>query len=100
MCKFTDRTSVPGRIAQSDTCLTADTCMTSDPGVMSLITTQSNTFVEFDHEIISTAVLLSSADSRKVVSVTSESMCIEYWFTALSSLPVKKAWLGELTVPT
>ena len=48
-------------------CLTADTCLTADPGVVSLIPTWSYTFVEIDHEIISTAILLPSADSRRVV---------------------------------
>ena len=31
--------------------------------------------------------------------VTSESMCMKFWLTACSSLPRKKVWLGELTVP-
>ena len=48
-------------------CLAADTCLTADPGVASLITALSHTFVEIDHEIISTAILLPSADSRRVV---------------------------------
>ena len=39
-----------------------------------------------DHEIISTAILLPSADSRRVV----ESMCTKYWLTASSSLTRKK----------
>ena len=38
---------LPGRVAQSATCLTAD------PGFASLIPAQSHTFVEIDHEIIS-----------------------------------------------
>ena len=42
-------------------------CLTTDPGVGSLITARSHTFVEIDHEIISTAILLPSADSRRVV---------------------------------
>ena len=56
-----------GRVAQVATCLTADTCLTSDPGVASSIPTQSHTFTKIDHEIISTAILLHSADSRRVV---------------------------------
>ena len=40
---------------------------TADPGVMSLIAAQSHTFVEIDHEIISTVILLPSYDSRRVV---------------------------------
>ena len=41
-------------------CLPADTCLTADPGVVSLIPAPSHTFVEIDHEIISTAILLPS----------------------------------------
>ena len=50
---------IQGRIAQLVTCLTAD------PGVASLIPARSHTFVENDHEIISTVILLPSADSFK-----------------------------------
>ena len=46
-------------------CLTTDVCLTADPGVMSLIPALSNTFVEIDHEIISTVILLHSADLFK-----------------------------------
>ena len=55
----------PGRIAQSVTCLATDACLTADPGVTSLIPARSHTFVEIDHEIISTVILLPSADSFK-----------------------------------
>ena len=51
-------TILPGRIAQSVTCLTAD------PGVAN---SQSHTVKEIDHEIISMAILLPSADSKRVV---------------------------------
>ena len=51
----------PGCVAQSVSCLTAD------PVVASLIPALSHTFVEIDHEIITTAILLPSADSRRVV---------------------------------
>ena len=57
---------IPGRVAQSETCLTAD------PGVTSLIPARSHTFMEIDNEIISTAILLPSADSRST----------KYWVTA------------------
>ena len=50
---------LPGRVAQSVTCLAAD------PGVESSIPARSHTFVEIDHEIISTVILLPSADSFK-----------------------------------
>ena len=58
---------IPGRIAQMVTCLASDICLTADPGVVSLIPARSHTFVEIDHEIISTVILCPSADSRKVV---------------------------------
>ena len=46
--------------------MTADMCLTADPGVASWIPARSHTFVEIDHEII-LAILLPSADSRRVV---------------------------------
>ena len=42
-------------------------CLTADPGVGSSIPAWSHTFVDGDHEIISTAILLPPADSRRVV---------------------------------
>ena len=56
---------VPGRVAQSVTCLATDACLTADPGVASSIPVRSHTFVEIDHEIISTVILLPSADLFK-----------------------------------
>ena len=56
-----------GLTLQSVNCLTADTCLTADPGVASLIPAWSHTFSEIDHEIISTAILIPSADSRRTV---------------------------------
>ena len=58
---------LPGRVAQLVMCLTAYKCLTTDPGVTSLIPAQSHTLVEIDHELISTAILLPYADSRRVV---------------------------------
>ena len=57
--------TVPGRVAQSVTCLATDACLTADPGVASSIPARFHTFVEIDHEIISTVILLPSADSFK-----------------------------------
>ena len=53
--------NIPGRLAQSVTCLATDAYLTADPGVA----TRSHTFVEIDHEIISTVILLPSTDSFK-----------------------------------
>ena len=52
---------------QSVMCLTADTCLTANPGVASSIPAGSHTFVEIDHKTISTAILLPSADPRRLV---------------------------------
>ena len=57
--------TVPGRVAQSVACLATDACLTADPGVASLIPARYHTFVEIDHEIISTVILLPSADLFK-----------------------------------
>ena len=54
-----------GREAQSVTCLATDASLTADPEVASLISARSHTFVEIDHEIISTVFLLPSAVSFK-----------------------------------
>ena len=48
-------------------CLTTEKCLITDPGVVSLILARYHTFVGIDHEIISTAILLPSADSRSAV---------------------------------
>ena len=56
---------MPCRVAQSVTCLATDACLTADPGVASSIPVRSHTFVEIDHEMISTVILRSSADLFK-----------------------------------
>ena len=53
----------PGRVAQSVTCLATDAKLSADPGVVGSIPARSHTFVEIDHEIISTVILLPSAES-------------------------------------
>ena len=56
---------IPGRVVQSVTCLATDACLTADPGVASSTPARYHTFVEIDHEIISTFILLPSADLFK-----------------------------------
>ena len=63
-------------------------------GVPSSFPVRSHTFVEIDHEIISTAFLPSAVSRRVVVSYKRK-----YVHEVLASLPRKKMWLGELTVP-
>ena len=57
--------TVPGCLAQSVTCLATDAHLTADPGVASSIPAQSHTFVEIDHGIIYTVILLPPAESFK-----------------------------------
>ena len=56
----------PGHVAQSVVSLAAD------PGVASVIPVRSHTFVEFDHEIISTVILLLPLIQEGSLSFTSE----------------------------
>ena len=49
-----------GRLAHTVTCLNAD------PEAASSIPARYHTFVEIDREIVSTAILLPSVDSRRV----------------------------------
>ena len=70
--------SLPGCVAQSVTCLATDASLNADPGVPSSIPARSHTFMEIDHEIISTVILLPSAEPFKndLLEVTSERMCM------------------------
>ena len=52
-----------GHVAQPVRCLVTDAMLTADPGVARSIPARSHTFVEIDHEIISTVILLPSAES-------------------------------------
>ena len=86
------------KVWQSVTCLATDVCLTATPGVASLIPARSHTFVEIDYEIISTVILLPSADSfKKGCCPLQAKVCarITGFKTACSSLPRKKVWLGE-----
>ena len=50
---------------QSVTYLATESSLTADPGVASSILARSHTFVEIDYEIISTVILLPTAESFK-----------------------------------
>ena len=61
-------TFTPGRVGgvvQSVTCLATEASLTADPGDASSIRAWYHTFVEIYHEIISTLILLPSAESFK-----------------------------------
>ena len=88
-----------GRVAQSVTCLATDACPTADPGVASSIPAWSHTFVEIDHEIISTVILLPSADSfKKGCCQLQAKVCAQITGNCLFKPAQEKVWLGELTV--
>ena len=89
-----------GRVAHSVTCLATDACLTADPGVVSSILVRSHTFVEFDHEIISTDISsLPLIHSRRVVIRYKRKFVHELLVTRLFKPDQKKVWLGEVTVP-
>ena len=84
---------LPGRVAQLVMRLTADTCPTADPpGFASSILARSHTFVEIDHEIISTAFLLPSTDSRRVVVSYKRMYVHEVLVNCLVKLAHEKVW--------
>ena len=90
----------PGRIAQSVTCLATGACLTADPGVTSSIPVLSHTFVEIDHEMISTVILLLSLiHSRRVVVSYKRKYVHDLLVKHLFKPAQEKVWLGELTVP-
>ena len=55
---------------------------------------------EIDHEIISTVILLPSADSRRVVVSYKRKYVHQVLVNCLVKLAKEKMLLGELTVPT
>ena len=91
---------MPGRVAQSVTCLATDACLTADPGVASSIPVRSHTFVEIDHEMISTVILLLPLiHSRRVVVSYKRKYVHGLLVNRLFKPAQEKVWLGELTVP-
>ena len=90
----------PSHVAQRVTCLATDVSLTADPGVASLIPARSHTFVEIDQEIISTVILLPSAESfKKGCCQLQAKVCAQSTgFNCLFNLAQEKVWLGELTI--
>ena len=89
----------PGRVAQSVTYLATDACLTADSGDESLIPARSHTFVEIDHEIISTVILLLPLiHSRRVVVSYKRKYVHKLLVNRLIKPAQEKVWLGELTV--
>ena len=66
------------RLVQWVTCLATDASLTADPGVASSILARSHTFVEIDHEIISTVISLPPLiHSRRVVCQLQATVCAQ-----------------------
>ena len=87
------------RIAQSLMCLATDACLTADPGVASSSPVRSHTFVEIDHEVISTAISsLPLIHSRRVVVSYKRKYVHKVLVNRLFKPAQEKVWLGELTV--
>ena len=57
--------NIPDPVGQSVTCLATDASLTADPVVPNSIPARSHTFVDIDLEILSTVILLPSAESFK-----------------------------------
>ena len=92
--------NMSGRVAQSVTCLATDACLTADPGVASSFPVRSHTFMEIDHELISTIILLPSADSfKKDCCQLQAKVCARITDNRLFKPAQEKVWLGEMTVP-
>ena len=90
----------PCRVAQSVMCLATDASLTADPGVTCSISARSHTFVEIDHEIISTVIILPSAESFKKGFCQLQAKYVhEVLVNCLFKLAWEKVWLGGLTVP-
>ena len=87
--RYLSHWQVMGPVAQSVASSTAD------PGVASLILTQSH-FVEFDHEIIST-IIPPPADSRRVVVSYKQKSVHKVLINHLFKRAQEKAWLSELS---
>ena len=88
--------NLPGHVGQLVTCLATDASLIADPGVARSNPAWSHNFVEIDHEIISTLILLPSAESfrKGCCQLQAKVRYVhETWLTACSILPVLP-WLA------
>ena len=90
---------LPGRVAQSVTCLATDSCLTADPGVASLILVRSHTFVEIMKLFLGSFSYLPLIYSRRVVVSYKRKYVHELLVNCLFKPVQEKLWLGELTIP-
>ena len=90
------KVTLPGRIAQSVTCLATDACLTAIQGVASSIPARSHTFVDIGLRSFSSLPLIHS---RRVVVSNKRKYVHELLVNRLFKPAQEKVWLGELTVP-
>ena len=75
------------------------TSPTADPGIVNLIPSHSHTFVEIDHEIISTVILLLPLIQEGLIVVSyKQSYAHKILVNHLVKLAQEKMWLGKLTI--
>ena len=90
------------RSADGNNCLATDACLNADPGVAAKVRSRprSHTFVEIDHEIISTLILLPSADSHKkgCCQLQAKVCARSTGYNGLFKLAQEKVWFGELPI--
>ena len=79
---------VPGHVAQSVTCLTTDARLNADPGIPSSNRARSHGDWLWNIFYSHSPPFCWFIQDR-LLSVTSESICTDYWLTACSSLPRK-----------
>ena len=65
-------------------------CQIADPGVASSIPARSHTFVDIDHEIFSTAIILPHTDSRRIVVSYKRKYVLEVVVNRLVNLAQEK----------
>ena len=75
-------------------------CESADPGVMILIPAIFHTFMEIDHEIISTVILFLPLIQEGLLTSYKRKYVQEVLVNCLVKLAQEKVWLGELTVST
>ena len=84
---------ISGHIVQSIPCMAAHASLTVDPEIASSIPVRSHTFVEIDHEIISTVILLPSAESfKKECCRLQAKVCAQLLVNRLFKLAQEKVW--------
>ena len=77
--------------------MATDVCLTADPESVSLIPAQLRTFVEIDHEIISSVILLPSTELfKKSCQIQTKECARSTGYYRLFKFAQEKVWLSEI----